>query len=63
MKREIEGRARDLAVFDLATDSKLRGSEVASSGSQISKGHLWVQAMVRIHLPASGKSAKSPLDW
>jgi hypothetical protein len=30
MKREIEGRARDLAVFDLTTDSKLRGSEVAA---------------------------------
>ena len=32
-KLQIEGRARDLAMFNLAIDSKLRGCDVASSCS------------------------------
>jgi hypothetical protein len=29
-KLQIEGRARDLAMFNLATDSKLRGCDVVA---------------------------------
>jgi hypothetical protein len=35
-KFQIEGRARDLAMFNLAIDSKLRGWDVAASGSKLS---------------------------
>src|SRR3954470_15341951 len=31
-KLQIEGRARDLAMFNLAIDSKLRGCDVAAGG-------------------------------
>src|SRR3982751_2131745 len=35
-KLQIEGRARDLAMFNLAIDSKLRGCDVAPSASRMS---------------------------
>jgi hypothetical protein len=35
-KLQIEGRARDLAMFNLAIDSKLRGCDVIASGSRMS---------------------------
>jgi hypothetical protein len=35
-KLQIEGRARDLAMFNLAIDSKLRGCDVVASGSRMS---------------------------
>jgi hypothetical protein len=35
-KLQIEGRARDLAMFNLAIDSKLRGCDVAPSESRMS---------------------------
>jgi hypothetical protein len=33
---QIEGRARDLAMFNLAIDSKLRGCDVVAIGSRMS---------------------------
>ena len=35
-KLQIEGRARDLAMFNLAIDSKLRGCDVVAIRSRIS---------------------------
>lgn len=32
-KRQMEGRTRDSALFNLAIDSKLRGCDVVASGS------------------------------
>jgi hypothetical protein len=34
--RQIEGRVRDLAMFNLAIDSKLRGCDVVASKSTMS---------------------------
>jgi len=34
---QIEGRARDLAMFNLAIDSKLRGCDVVATGSRMSQ--------------------------
>lgn len=36
-KLQVEGRARDLALFNLAIDSKLRGCDVVRSKSMISR--------------------------
>ena len=36
-KLQIEGRARDLAMFNLAIDSKLRGCDVVATGSRMSQ--------------------------
>jgi hypothetical protein len=36
-KLQIEGRARDLAMFNLAIDSKLRGCDVVAIGSRMSR--------------------------
>jgi hypothetical protein len=35
-KRQMAGRTRDLAMFNLAIDSKLRGCDVVSLGSRTS---------------------------
>jgi len=34
-KLQIEGRVRDLAMFNLAIDSKLRGCDVVATGSRM----------------------------
>jgi hypothetical protein len=47
-KLQIEGRARDLAMFNLAIDSKLRGCDVVASA--------YVQEQIQIITIAIGKA-------
>src|ERR1700726_1041482 len=48
-KRQIEGRARDLAMFNLAIDSKLRGCDVVAIRVEdiAASGYTADRAMVR----------------
>jgi hypothetical protein len=57
-KLQIEGRVRDLAMFNLAIDSKLRGCESSPSGSGMSLP----AATPRIAQPSGRRKPDGPSD-
>jgi hypothetical protein len=61
-KLQIEGRARDLATFNLAIDSKLRGCDlVAIKVEDICQDQTLEQRAVRCRAPSGIASLKSAL--
>jgi hypothetical protein len=57
-KLQIEGRVRDLAMFDLAIDSKLRVCDVVAIGSRMPLP----AATPRIAQPSGKRKPEGPLD-
>src|ERR1700730_14524957 len=58
---KIEGRARDLTMFNLAIDSKLRGSNLAHERPLCAKCGHWVRMTARTHRSLAPRSVQLPL--